>query len=133
MKKLLMVMLLLLAVSFVAVAEEVTQRPIDGLYEAVVGSAYMDGIPVPHIPWLRLGVDSMNRTILWLDDTDDDGSLQDETVAPYRAVFYQDSIKIIEGPFEGFFVFIVEHRIYRLLVFGEGSVVSIDFVLLERW
>jgi hypothetical protein len=124
---------LMLAVSVVAVAEVTTERPMDGLYESIVDSGFVNGTSAPLTPWVRIGVDSSNRLILLFFDTDEDGSLEDEVVARYRGTFYRDGVKFMDGTAEAYFFFVVDLSVYRLMMFSGDDVYGFDFYLVERW
>lgn len=134
MKGIVLTVLLLIAVSVAINAQELTQCPIDGMYESVANSAYLDGKPAAFTPWVRIGVKSMQRRVLWIWDSDNDGTLEDEDIDMYAGQFYRDGVEFTDSAgSKGFFVFMNNGRVYRLVTFTGTKMMQIDFMLIEEW
>ena len=111
-----------------------TECPVDGLYESIMNRGYIDGELAITTPWVQIGVNTIEKLVYYLRDSDLDESLEDEITSTYHADFYADGIvwRLEDGRMAGF-SFSNKDRKWRLTIMEGTRVEQIEFVMLEDW
>lgn len=106
---------------------------VSGIYETPYRYGYIDGVR-SKAPLMRIMIDREDRTILSLWDVDEDNDLSNNEIIVTRFRFSHENgmLTWLDNGVGFIFGFVPQENIYRLTMLNNGSIIQVDFELMEE-